>query len=432
MLLISLYNYFLDLLKKITFILTLFFGIICCTTEEKNSIPDHLKDLENLIIVQPNSEPAYTIDFIQTAEIEHSSATNSWFVDWSNEFWAFSGGDYWLAGLEVDDSGRIYVGNRAAHTIQVFDSDGTFLTETGGEGSGPGEYNGISGIKIHNNQLLAFDFLQFRTTYYSLDPFNVTQVKNAYLSRTPDIEELDGWFGNGYHLIDDERFLVRFINESANANVNSPQYNLGQIRPGRYYIINREGRVVSEMLFELKNVMNITADTGGQHLWNLSPVPFLNQPLISISDDGYIISANSDEPLIKMVDSNGESIRAFYIPMEKKTLTRDELLNLYNDVGKATEHLLQNAELPEKWPALGDIITDDENRLWVSTIPNGDSLIYEWLMLQDTGELIATFKWPGNRSIDKIKDGYLYSRETDEETGLQQVVRYRIEMTEEK
>lgn len=323
---------------------------IACGPDDRApvEVPDHLKDLENLIIVQPNSEPAYAIDFIQKARIEHSNATNKWFVDWSNEFWAFSGGDYWLAGLEVDDSGRIYVGNRAAHTIQVFDSDGLFLTETGGEGRGPGEFNGISNIKIQNNQLLVFDFLQFRTTFYSLDPFNPEEVKNAYLSRTPDVEELDGWFSVENQLIDDERFLVRYVRELANANVGTPHYNLGQIRPGRYYIVNREGRVISEMLFELKNLMNITADAGGRHLFNLSPVPFLNQPLVSISDDGCIISANSDEPLIKMVDYSGKTIRAFYIPMEKKTLIRDELLNIYNEAGEATQHLLQYAELPEK------------------------------------------------------------------------------------
>lgn len=77
---------------------------------------------------------------------------------------------------------------------------------------------------------------------------------------------------------------------------------------------------------------------------------------------------------------------------------------------------------------MGDIIIDDENRLWVSTIPNGDKLMYEWLVLQNTGEWIATFKWPGNRSIDKIKDGYLYSRETEQTTGIQTIVKYRIEL----
>lgn len=416
--------------KKITSILTLFLGIICCTTEEKKNIPDHLNNLENLIIVQPNSEPVYEIDFTQTAKIKHSSATNNWFVDWSDDFWAFSGGDYWFAGLEVDDSGRIYVGNRAAHTIQIFDSDGLFLAETGGAGSGPGEFNGISDIKIQNNHLLAFDFLQFRTTFFSLDPLNVAEVKNSNLSRTPDIEELDGWFSSGHSLIDDERFLAKYVNEPANANVNSSQYNLGQIRPGRYYIVDREGRVVSEMLFELKNLMNITADAGGRHLWNISPVPFLNQPLVSISDDGHIISANSDESLINLYAPNGEYLRAFYLPLERKILLRDELLNMYDGAGETTQHLLQNAELPEKWPALGDIIIDDENRLWISTIQANGGLTYEWWVLQDTGELITKFMWPASRTIEKIKNGYLYVRETEVSTGQQTIVKYRIEWTE--
>ncbi|MCC5940076.1 MAG: 6-bladed beta-propeller [Balneolaceae bacterium] len=421
-------NLFMDYVKKITLILALFFGVICCTTEEVKKVPDHLGDLEQLIIIQPNSEPEYEIDFIHSAEIEHSSATNNWFVDWSDEFWAFSGGDFWFAGLEIDDSGRIYVGNSREKTIQVFDSDGSFLTETGGEGRGPGEFSGITEIKIKNNQLFAFDFLQFRTTFYSLDPLNVAEVKNAYLSRDPNIAELTGWLSNGFKLIDDERFLVRYVDEFPNANIDTPNYNLDKTRLGRYYIVNREGEVESELLFELKNLKNITADIEGRHIWNIGPVPFLNQPLVSISDDGHIISANSDESLIKMVDSNGDYLRSFYIPMEKKSLIRDEILNMYDDAGEATLHLLQNAELPETWPALADILMDDENRLWIATIPESEELVYEWWLIQDTGALLATFRWPGNRSIEKINNGYLYTRETEESTGIQTIVKYRIEM----
>jgi len=420
----------MDLFKKITLILTLFFGVIFCTTEGKKNIPNHLNDLEQLIVVQPKGEPAYAIEFIHSTEIHHSSATNKWFVDWSNDFWAFSGGDYWFAGIEVDDSGRIYVGNRAAHTIQVFDADGLFLTEKGGEGRGPGEFNGISNIKIQDNQLLVFDFLQFRTTFYSLDPFKVSEVKNAYLSRAPVVDELNGWLSSGFNLIDDERFLVRYVDEYANTNVGTPQYNLDKIRTVRYYIVSREGKVVSEMLFELKSQMHITADVEGRHLWNWSPVPFLNQPLVSVSDDGHIVSANSEESLIKMVAPNGDYIRSFYLPLEKKTLTRDELLDIYSEAGRETQHLLQNADLPEKWPALGNIILDDENRIWVSTIPDREILTYEWWVLRDTGEFITKFKWMGNRSIEKIKGGYVYARETEESTGMQTIVKYRIVLEE--
>ena len=75
------------------------------------------------------------------------------------------------------------------------------------------------------------------------------------------------------------------------------------------------------------------------------PVPFLNQPLISISDNGHIIAANSDEPLIQLFAPNGEYLRAFYLPLEKRVLLKDELLRRYGVESKVNQHLLQNAEL---------------------------------------------------------------------------------------
>ena len=42
-----------------------------------------------------------------------------------------------------------------------------------------------------------------------------------------------------------------------------------------------------------------------------------------------------------------------------------------------------------------------------------EDVTYKWWVLQDTGELLATFRWPGNRSIEKIKTVRLYARETE-------------------
>lgn len=408
------------------FILLILLSLTNCSPPEAE-IPEHLNDLEKLVVIQQNSKPASSIELIQEAVINDENATKTWFKDITSGGFPF-GGVGWIAGLEVDDSGRIYVGNQPEKTIQVFDSTGSYLTSLGSEGNGPGEFNGISDMNIQPNQLYAFDIFQFRTTFFSLDSLKVDEVKKAYLSRAPDVEELTGWLSNGYKLIDDERFLVRYMDEYPNANVGTPKYNLDKPRPGRYYIVDREGKVLSKMLFELKDKKIITADVGERHLWHIAPVPFLNQPLISISSDGHILSANSEESLVKMYAPNGDYLRAFYIPMEKKSLLRDELIELYGEGDEENENLLIHAELPEKWPALGDIIMDDENRLWVSTIPDSEDLTYEWRVLQDTGELLATFRWPGNRSIEKIKDGYLYALETEESTGLQTIVKYRVEI----
>jgi hypothetical protein len=421
-----------DLIKSIytkpLIILILFFWGISCTFQNESDIPEYVSGIQNLVVIEENADYHSSIEFKREAILDNPNATRTWFHDvgGGGDF-AFGGVD-WFAGLEIDDSGRIYVGNRPATTIQIFDSTGLYLTNIGREGNGPGEFNGILDIKIQSNQLFAFDYFQFRTSFFSLDSFKLDEVKNAYLNRAPNIDELTGWHAQQVRLVDADTFLVGYMDDLRNANFGTPHYNLDKERPVRYYLVDREGKVLTEMLFELMDHKKITADVGGRHLFNLSPVPFLNMPLISISNDGLIFSANSETSLIKMYDPNGDYIRAFYITLEKKPLLRHELIDMYTEDHVESQNLLIHAELPEEWPSLGDLLVDDENRLWVSTIPDSENLMYEWWVLQDTGQVITKFRWPKNRSIEKIKNGYIYVRDTEESTGLQTIAKYRIEI----
>lgn len=149
-------------------------------------IPEHLKELENLVIIHPDSEPASSIEFTRAAVIDDPNATKTWFKDITSGGFPFGGSD-WFAGLEVDSFDRIYIGHRLKKIIQVFDSTGRYLTNIGGEGSGPGEFKGITEIRMKSDQLYAFDFLQFRTTFFSLDSLKADKVKDAYLSSSPDV-----------------------------------------------------------------------------------------------------------------------------------------------------------------------------------------------------------------------------------------------------
>ena len=89
--------------------------------------------------------------------------------------------------------------------------------------------------------------------------------------------------------------------------------------------------------------------------------------------------------------------------------------------------IVSQNDLPETWPAIDNILADDEGRLWVATIVE-DLSVYEWWVLEDSGELITKFKWPRDEPIEVVKNGKIYTRETDEDTGLQRVVRYGIGM----
>lgn len=414
-------------LHIVYFLLTvLAFGFIGCTYQDGEKIPENLKDLQNLIVIQKNNLPETSIKFTRDLSIGGSNSLGTWYYDVSSSGWAFGGSD-WFAGLEVDDRGNILVGDRYEKVIHIFDSGGNYVKKIGGEGNGPGEFESIFQIKIHSDQLLAFDRFQFRTTFFSINSLDLIEVQKAYINRAPQREELKGQFAHPVSLISDDLFIVGFLSEPRNANYGTEKYNLDEERSVRYYVMDREGKVISDMITELKDLKNITAVVDGRHLFNMRALPFLQQPMTSISNDGNIFTANSENPLIKMHDDKGDYIKAFYIPMEKKLIDRNEILNQFAGDDEENTNLLLKAELPEKWPALSGMVIDDEYNLWISTIPANDSL-YEWLIINNAGKLIATFRWPGNRSIEKIKNGYVYARETQKSTGLQSITRYRIEL----
>ena len=84
-------------------------------------------------------------------------------------------------------------------------------------------------------------------------------------------------------------------------------------------------------------------------------------------------------------------------------------------------------QLPGLWPAIDNLLVDDEHLLCVSTIVENFD-ICQWWILKASGELITKFEWPRDEPIEAIKNGKMYTRQTDEETGLEQVVRYNVEI----
>jgi len=137
--------------------------------QNEERIPENLEGLENLIVIQKSSSPESSIKFIQDLIIDDRSAKKTWYNDFSSGGFAFAGAD-WFGGLEVDGNGNIFVGDRKETAIHVFDSTGKYLQRLGGEGRGPGEFNGILDIKIQSDQLFVFDYSQFRTTFFLLIP----------------------------------------------------------------------------------------------------------------------------------------------------------------------------------------------------------------------------------------------------------------------
>jgi hypothetical protein len=75
-------------------------------------------------------------------------------------------------------------------------------------------------------------------------------------------------------------------------------------------------------------------------------------------------------------------------------------------------------------------MVDDEDRIWAAVHMGPHRENYEWWILAPSGKLLAKLQRPRKQRIFDIKNGYLYSKEIDEDTGGETVVKYRIELLE--
>lgn len=391
-----------------TIILLLLLSVLYtgCAVGDEANIPQHVKSLDSLTIYPADAQPVREIQLIREQTFGSSDEV-------------LIGT---LGGMAVDESNRVLIADPEQHTIHIIQPGGNYLTHIGRQGRGPGEFVSVFPTII-SNRLFVYDALQGRVSVYWLDPIELSHTLNLNQVIPDSTEELSGLRLPNLFVRDDGKFLVSFEPLFRTPPTSSGQ-KIDHLRR-IYYIMDDKGNIISEKIFQQRANIWLTARIDGR-IQKATGFSFLGKSLIAVSENGHIFSAWSKDFLIEVRDPNGEYLRAFYYPYNNLPLTQKMVLKSQED-SEYRQRIIRQNDLPETWPALNSMLIDDENRLWVSSIVE-DFEVYEWWVLKDTGELLARFTWPRNKSIEEVKNGYLYARETDEETGLQQIVRYRIEM----
>jgi predicted small lipoprotein YifL len=136
-----------------TFLILILLLLAGCSSKPEVEIPPDIKQLENLTVISPGTQPAYSINFNQNAK--------------------FGGTDEVILGqiasVAVDDQGRIFIADRDQNIIHSYRPDGRYIRQIGNEGKGPGEFSSISLLRYQHDQLYAQDFRQRRVNVYQLD-----------------------------------------------------------------------------------------------------------------------------------------------------------------------------------------------------------------------------------------------------------------------
>jgi len=390
-------------MKKIITALSYLILLASCTGQKSEDIPAHIEEIENLTIY--SSDTAYP----SHVQFERNHAYGDDGDQLIGELW----------DVAVDRSRLVYIADPQKMNIKIYEPNGQFLTAIGRRGQGPSEFQEISGIQINGNHLFVFDRNQQRVVAFSTDSHEYDYSVSIADNRD-DYDEITSAHLNNVYVRSNHSFLKEFSNSNMPENINDWEKYGGQ---RLYYLLDREGEITSDKLLQTKSTYQVLIPFGGRRTG--MPFDFYGKPLLELSNDDHIFHAWSEDFLIKVYTPAGEYKHAFYYPFKRAPLKPETVFDEADD--EFIQTAVQSMEFPDSRPAINDLLIDDDNRLWISTIVE-DFDVYEWWVLEESGELITKFKWPQDEPIEVVKNGNMYTRETDEESGLQTVVRYTIEM----
>ncbi len=378
------------------------FICISCSSNSAHKLPKEIRSLENLTIYSGSDQQPDTV----TLQKKHVYGNNGVVI----------GG---IAGVAVDNLDRVYIADSKQLNISVFNPDGRLLVQLGREGKGPGEFIGINKIEISDNKLFAEGRL-FRKVVFSLDSLKALKTVQ-FGQNEKDLKIARITSGADIHVLNNGTFLVGYIKSTYPDEVedwaNYPMM-------GFYYLLDKQGRINSKQLFKIKDRIVTNIPRSGR-FQILIMTPFFSKSSIAISNENYIYTNWSSNFLIKVYGPDGSYRHAFYYFYDKVPLTKESATTAGIEEGWVKP--MDDMNLPATWPAVHDIIADGQNRLWVATIVK-DMQVYQWWVLDKTGKLLARFQWPREKKIKRIRNGNVYTVETDKETGIQQVVKYSMQM----
>ncbi len=277
------------------------------------------------------------------------------------------GEDYffqWLCDIDVDSDGNIYVLDRQQHKAYIFDKLGNYIKAIGGKGQGPGEFNKPKRIVVDDK-----------------DQIVVLEDRRLQLfdKKTNFIKSINF----------DSFVLSCSLKENGNILVHANEMGPKGLAQ-RIYVLNPEGekiKKIDEQIISMENMKNPSPTSGFGPMLHLSSL-----------DKNNSVYGNSSEYRLYIIDSLGSKVRI---------IERDES---------------QKREL-----YFARLFTNEDGFIFVN----------RWGIVSEKGEpsSLDIFNIKGHyiykaytngTNTHTIRAGYLYTLESDSDTGAQFVKRYKI------
>jgi hypothetical protein len=378
---------------------TLVLLIQSCSSAPEVDLPEEIASLENVAVFSGDIEPLHEIELIP--ETVYGDTDDVLLSDWLM--------------VHVDPRGRVFIGDNRQTAIHLFNPDGSYSRRIGGEGDGPGEYRAIGVMQSDENYFYHYDMRNRRITRYDTDTFDV--ISDLTVSVPSDEESAFPQSFSSFSLTSDRNRMLAHLSMGFRAGRADADPSERRIRGMMMHA--ETGEFTGEEVYNFPASEALVHHSDGS--MSVMSVPYKRSSVVQIHGDGIIHGWN-EHFLFKYYDLNGEYQRAVYYDYENPPLNRNEILEDYRDRTEPWKSMVENDNMPATWPSWTTFMPDDEGRLWVQR-RTADTDVTQYHVLDSNGELLTVFPWNPDNRIQKIRDGYLWSLEQNED-GLREVVRY--------
>lgn len=317
--------------------------------------------------------------------------------------------------------GKFYVVDFGRNRIAVFDRNGNFIRAIGRTGEGPGEFNRLSTIFVHQDVIQAYDSISNRLTRFNtdgtvIDVTSLNLIANEF--RTSSLASLSRAF-----LTADNRLIL----------VSQERERTGQlVHFGRKVIVLDSDREVEwQVVTPLHMFQTISKGIG-------ILIPYTTMPTIQYNPSQGVLFSPGDEPTLLLYNIDGSIKLRINFELEAKPITandRARVLDMFDErIADASERSAVNLRImkegtifPDRWPYWESATFDTYGYMWLAIAEHdtdrlaagGGSL---YMVLSPEGEYLGISRRP----TGGIYYGRILTRSTDEETGIVNLIVYQI------
>ena len=276
--------------------------------------------------------------------------------------------------VQAASDGTIYVLDKQAVEVRVFDSGGQYLRTIIRQGEGPGEVGGANGIRLSGDTLLWINDTR-QWAIKGVDP----EGQEVWRFGKPVMSVTETWAG----VFDDRGRYWREISHSDNEPDFPPPVGLTEWTGRHYYKSHDIATEAIDSVYLGEPVFRIYAYSTPDVPFGFLPLRFQPFEMIRVNPAGGFWRAHNTSYRIARTSEDGDTLIVIEVGLPEQPVTDADRTAYVDSIVADRPGLRGPAEevaglMPDARPVLADLFVDDEHRLWVQRVtPEGAPTFYD-------------------------------------------------------